>query len=564
MPAVANVGEISYNGIALGVMTTTEGIRVVPVESHDRRTVTHSTFTFTFKTTIAGATTAAQTLAVREKLLERGKAFRYSGRGVNLAVNVGRVKDVAYGPVTREVSFRPLGGAIAAEMVWTLETSIPTCGDAVYEFALMSLVYAVTYDVSRDGYTDRHHTGFLKIPQSLVANGTRLNDSPDYYLERIIPPVLAGFRRVYGPRTVSEDRTQLHFSVTDEELGRNVPPPGVIEVKSSHRVSSNVKGLTQWVGVLTAAYTLEKRVKDVYLPARHFFGVLLKDRLTATANALKKGDGKAIVPIGMELGEPNIHGRENVANFSFTYTFVRELKDGILGASGLWRGDPASNWRLWNASIANTALHPRGYAKLVFDVGDDQGVVSLCKPGNPTIPTTRGPDPGSLPNGPRAIGSPGQQEEGFLAELIRNVVPPPTRKRSYIGFINDIWIETDAGVVNAVSLPAKPLTHKDDVFGDVDDAAGVAANAYKDFAESMPPQFVDWGTGGGRIENETTGGVQRRASTQVPAFRWHARGSSRWTECAPSQRIASIAAKASGKGWCLTAAAFRCLGGGGC
>jgi len=497
---------IQYNGVALGAMTQTAGLRITPVESRDGRTVTHSVYAFTFKTRISSATTAAQTLNLRRKILENGKPFRYLDAGLDLEVNVGSVKDVTWGPKTREVAFRPLGGGVACELVWSLETAIPSCALAKFQFALMAFSFAATYDVDRLGYTTRRLAGELMIPQTRgPGEGRQLLDSPDYYRERINPDLLAGFRRAYGPWVVSDDRQRLTFEIVDEEMGKNIPPAGVIDVQASHAVRSvALSGNACWAGTLNASYTLGKSASGI-VAASHFFKTLVADRVKATGRELGKDSG-AVVPVAIELSEPSIYGRENLANFTLTYTFPRELKDGILKASALWRPVPDSNWRLWAASLANTALHPRGGAKLVFDVGDDPGIVDLCRAGVTELRTVRGPDPDSLPYGPSPVGV---ARPVNVSELIRETFPPPRAAASWLDYWQDIQLEVDNGTVPVSTLPTKPLTADDDVFGSADDLAGPALDANKAFGARMPADVLQ--NVGGRIENETVGGVQRRA-----------------------------------------------------
>ncbi len=55
----------------------------------------------------------------------------------------------------------------------------------------------------------------------------------------------------------------------------------------------------------------------------------------------------------------------------------------LLGAAGLWKPLPDSNWGKWSAAIPRH-LSPRGTAGLVMRTADDK-IVDLCRPDPPHV-----------------------------------------------------------------------------------------------------------------------------------------------------------------------------------
>lgn len=471
---------IAYNGFSFPVETRTEAFSARPVYDTSGRTVKFTTFSITVRTVLAGEPTSPAVTAARRALSKPGKPLYYLNAGMDVLVNVAGVRDVAWGPKPQELSFKPLGGGHACELVWRVETAVPDCTLARYAFAAMEYTFSASYAIDRAGYTTRTIAGRLVVPNNRAgADGRGLLDSPDEYREKLIPALIPGFRQTFGPFTVSEDRTQLDFSVTDEEFkGRNIPPEWVAEVTASHSVKTSRSGYVNWIGTLTAEYELTANAPNARFAVKHFIETLARDRLKPAVaeskadspRAASGGKGLAI-PIAFSMSEPEIYGRRRVA-LSLTYTLVSDI-NSILAQSGLWRDVPGRGWRAWAESLAGSAFHPRGRARLEFDVGDDR-IIDLCDAGRP-------PAPAKTPTARTAELRAGGDFDALLAAAFDR----PKPDESWLHYRCDVYVEADSGAGVHRLLPAAPLTGKEDVFGRSADLAGDSVDAYADVRKGL-------------------------------------------------------------------------------
>lgn len=380
---------ISYNGYVFDERTETIGISARPKYDAAGRTVSFVVHTITLRTII---TTPNQTLdqgmaAIRRLLLAPGKAFRYVAAGYGaMAINVTDVaKDVVWGPKPQELSYKPIG-VRAAEIVWRVEVAIPECSNAVTSRAIMEFNYTLAIEIDRAGFTSRTYQGYYVIAMTRQLNGTRqLNDSADAYWEDVLPVVPSGFRRNVQQRTLDETKARMTFTVTDEEMGPNILPPGIVDCKASHSLETSATGMTQWVGVIRADYEIARD----YSPAKtyeHFIKLVrqrlaetnrLRERIetpTSSHNIMSTATKGYLVPLGFAMEEPDIYGRP-MARYSMRYMLTQPFR-AILKASSLWL--PVDNdWKTWKASLANSALAPRGNAGMKFRPQDD-AVIDLC------------------------------------------------------------------------------------------------------------------------------------------------------------------------------------------
>lgn len=461
---------VYYNGVLFPSGTTeTTGVSIRPQQDSSGRTTVYNVYSLSFRTVLAGGPTDSSVLAARRALTTQGGAFQYDGRGIGgLTINVGNQRDVVWGPKPKELGFRPMGGpGIACELTFSIEVAIPDCSQAKHRFAAMEFCFSPTYDV-QDGYTTRRITGHLAIPmtRSAAANRT-LPDSVDYYREQIAPPLVPGFRRKYGPWRINEAKTRLDFEIIDEEMGGNIPPDGCVRASMSHTVSSTQVGLLKWSGNFQADYELARDADPYNVFADTM--AIIKNRVEYTIAAVnqnrfsrqlvKDSASKAIIPVSMSLGEPDIFAQRRRMTFSLGYTFVCDVRDILLG-SGLYRPVPNTDWRSWSASIADSAFSPRGVAGLVFNMGDDR-IIDLCDPGGGQYvppqaePTWR--NMGSIP-------MPGRQYASQYTDMIRATFPRPKAEESWVYYENEFFLEADSGTVPLRLLPTQELKGAADQF----------------------------------------------------------------------------------------------------
>lgn len=456
--ALPELGELRYGNVQFGPYTRTTGVSGSVVETTDGRSVRYIQYTINFESTITGDTSAqvdAIALRCRRVLSKNGLAFVCTKRAVgDFRVNEGPIRDVNNGPKPKEVSFEPaVGGDLTAKLRWSISFCIPECQNAAFKGRAMDFSYTVNYTVA-NGYTTRTISGKLMIPQNRIANGERFSqDSADNYREAIYlePPV--GFKPQGGINvTLSEDRGTLSFSYAHVEMGRNIPPPKIVEVSASQTMSSNAPALTGWQVTISGNYEIAK--DGQFRDALNAFDELVQYRLaqasqqiaiqnpTLRAQAGVQANQKVFwLPIAATLSDPEIYGARKV-NLSYTFQSIGDLQAHL--NSGIWTRLPGQQgpnaWRRWWLSVRDNAFHPRGYARLLFDVGDDR-IVDLCDPGAPR------------PN-IAAIGGQGQVQQNELrGGGLLGKVPPP--QNSWLHYECSVQIVKDDGNNLVSVIPAE-------------------------------------------------------------------------------------------------------------
>lgn len=397
MPLGNAINTISYNGHTFDERTETVGVNARYKYDQSGRTIAYTVYAITLQTIIGGDVTKTTSdvamLAVRNKLSVPGRPFRYQNTGFgDLTVNVSDTsKDVVWGPKPQELSCKPFG-VNAWEIVWKVEVAIPQCANAAFTAALMEFNYRLAIDQDRQGFTTRTYRGYYIIPQTRRSNSTEtssrvLVDSADNYWEKVIPELPENFRREVKDRELDETKCRCDFTVVDTEMGPNILPAGVTDCRASHSIESANRGLSQWIGTISADYevAIDYPLEQVY---RNFV-LLCKQRFdnaranfkpfdnvpkaNAVPDATKGADG-FIIPTKFSFTEPDIFGRP-LARFSLQYMMVQKFTN-VLRASSVWM--PVGNsWSVWKTSLEKMALHPRGNAKMKYDPKDDV-VIDLC------------------------------------------------------------------------------------------------------------------------------------------------------------------------------------------
>jgi hypothetical protein len=488
MPALLSVdpvgAKIWYNGVTFTPAALTEEFRATPVWDAAGRTIIHTVFSITIKDYIVGRPSDRDVEARLSALLQPAAGFVYNGRGLgNVRINLGQVTDMVWGPKPQMVSVKPLGGSNAVELTWQIQFATLNCGDARYT-GPMEFVFKLTYDVDRSGYTKRIYSGHIRIAQTRWNQPDRqLHDSADAYREQINPPLLPGFRRTPGQFVLSEDKCRLDFTITDEELPPNIPPPGVVDATVSHDYGTSKVLGGAWSASFEGEYEIARGypVSVAYQAAAR----LIKSRLDELRHITPR---PSVIPTSARIGEPNIYGKTMV-RIGLTYTVVAAPLAKMIAFGGLWKPVPGSNWRLWAISLSRI-LGPRGIAQLAFNVGDD-AIVDLCGK-TPTVSggTKRGAE---LRTGP--IGLP--------AEL-RAVFPPVTPSTSYLRYSQSLRVEDDHGNVIVKVLPTKPIEEKNKSSGawDVELSTGLPTGFEKTpFPPANDVQYV----GGGKLDTDAAG-----------------------------------------------------------
>lgn len=460
MADLPDYGVTSYGEYTFPSNVETTSLSVVPQYDQAGRTVVYNRIRIAVRAVLTGTAIDAAVRAVTQVLTKPAQPLRYTGRGYGLLVNVGTVKDVRWGPTPTEATVRPLGGGNAAELTWAVEVHIPDGPSAYYTHAPMEFNFSLSYDIDASGYTTRTYAAFVRIPLTRAFPADRaIRDTADRLRESIVPPLLPGFRRIPGTVTISDDKTRADVVVTDTQMPPNVPPQGVIEASASHTVHSVPGQIVRWTGTLEATYEIARNGATTVAAARDAFFALAKDRINHTIDTISAGQttelrtnggGAAaeavVIPVSFSMSEPELYGRTK-ARFSLTYVVNNANLRAMLGASGLWRPVPGSNWQRWAAGLG-PVLGARGHAGLVFSPNDDK-IIDLLRPSDPR--------PGLLSR----LNEVGRH----LADPPQSLFPDPKPERSWLEYVCAVYVETDNGVVEVRTLPTQARTAAGDVYG---------------------------------------------------------------------------------------------------
>lgn len=447
-------GTFSYNGHTFDHRTQTLGVDIRPIPDAAGRTVARNAYTLKVKSWIYPSdddpdTQSDDMEAIRRRLTSYGGALRYQDKGFgDLTINVaGGQRDVVWGPKPTLLSWKPLGGNLAAEIVWQVEFHTMDCTNAVYRFWPMEFNYRVSLSYDRSRLEHRRITGYLTIPQTRVTQASRrLTDSADNYYAALVPPVPVGFRREEESREIDESKCRLDFSFSDVQLLAPLPP-GVEDCTVEHS-QQNQKPyvMRQMAGALTATY---KMMLDWPLEQSFvYFRDLVNDRLRAQQNAVlnqpggvnaggKRGVGGIVVPITLAVREAPM---SRTMTYSVSYLTTAAVNDFLL--AGFYRPLPGHDHNKWALSMAR-ANQPGGYAK-TFVRAQDDAIIDLCLPSLQNLyPTSRGL-PGVIGPGSRfSLGVP---------------CPPPGQ--SWLWYELWVLVETDDNTVGHKPLPKKPAPAK--------------------------------------------------------------------------------------------------------
>lgn len=473
-------GRCSYNGYDFNNTTKTLGVSITPVYDSAGRTVVYNVWRIDLQTYIdAPDDTSPEVLAAVKLLSKPAGVLYYAGRGLgDPRINTDYVRDVKWGPKPGPIRTEPGGNGRWVKLLWSVEVAVPNCDDAKYQFSQLEFCYTASHQIDEAGFSTRTFAGHLSIPITRASQGDRLSpDSADLYRAFIPPPPEPGFRRRFGPWVLSEDRTRLDWTVIDEEMGVP-PPPKVIEVTADDSAQSTQAGLRQWTRTITASYRMKRGATGA--DAAVEFMNLIRYRLAYTRDLMAnlpadEGNVASMVPVGFSVSE-SIYDRNPVTRFSLTLTYVVSLKY-LMGVSGFWRPVTGADWNEWANDVFETSFHPYAGRGLYFAPGDE--ILDLCGP--TLINTGNAPPPRPLPN----QNLPGELQGGQLVgqamqsvlQAVPQVFPAPTPQASWMGYENNLYLETESGLIPTRPLPKKPLTNADDFLGKNSDFAGYAWDA---------------------------------------------------------------------------------------
>lgn len=367
----------SYNGYSFPTGASVSSISLRPVQDTAGRTITHTIASLEITAKICkGNDQDTELESIRTALEQQGGELVYEGRGFGqFSINTaGNRKDLKWGPIPKFLRWKSLGGGNAAEITWQVEVALINCDNAPWSREIMEFSYRLSVSTDEAGYSTRIHSGRIIIPQTRQSINDRIpSDTADIYFERIVPPLLIGFKRKIQ-RELDESKSELSFVVSDEEQAGNPLPLGVVTGTASHELANEQAAMfSQWIGTISATYEFEKGVSrsagwDKFL-------ALANDRILAERGGTKW----SALPINVRIAEPEIHGKSG-ASYSMTYRLLKGTGDAaqrfFMPSGGLYRPVPGTDWNRWSTSLP-FARAPRGRAGLQHKSNDDV-IIDLC------------------------------------------------------------------------------------------------------------------------------------------------------------------------------------------
>lgn len=429
MPILPADGSVTYNGVTFPVYAKTR-VRMQPREDRAMRRTMYIDYFVEVEAyfTVGEGDTEDQMLEIQKKLTARGGALSIVGKGFGLSVNqLQGPRDVAMGPHPEIISCQPVGNRRAWLVAWSCKTALPKCSDGEAVTAGRPMAFNYTWAVRQDdkGFSTRTVSGELVIPMTLKAGERVPPDVADAYWDQMmagIPPIPSFKRSV--DRTLSEDRRTLGFTVTDQEMPADAFVPGATNWDGTQTVSMSLRdgGGARWMNTLTATYEVARGERKQVIYER--FLALLASRIDQAQ--------KQFMMVGM-----NVSDHVSAQDVTFTAQWVvmtQDARQGLL-ASGIFQPITGGGWPEWAASVATSALAPRGNAKLAYDPKSDS-VIDLCDPPNFGLKAGAGAD--------RTLST--SPERG-----LRTVGPLP--ERSFALFTCAIEFTSDEGAFSLRTLP---------------------------------------------------------------------------------------------------------------
>lgn len=423
-----STGILTYNTVNIIGPSVRTRIRAKPVLDEARRVIKYVEYHVETSGYVEPAgsspTTDTALSSYRSLLLECGQALSIANKGFGpLRANDGTgPKDALWGPIPEILSWVPIGNDRTAFVEWACVVHLPCerSNQAVFEGFPMAVNYEMDTTIDEDGYTTQRVSGYLEIPMTRRP-GTRVPpDSADRYYESIVPAIPFGFQRKRKHRHLSKNKNRLDFEFVDEEIP--VPlPPGVTRADVRHLAENDIRhAFVTWNCLLSGSITLARgepkarawdrfqlilasRLARRFTPAANLgggqgvgAGIVAGGGGLAAVGVTANLRGGVVIPARLVFDE-EVFGR--TSSFQFGYRIVGVPLQAIFAVSGLWSPVAGTDFTTWRTSLANSAHHPRGGAKLAHLPQDDV-LVDICQRDPPRVnPRLQGggnpPDAGS-------------------------------------------------------------------------------------------------------------------------------------------------------------------------
>lgn len=394
--AAAGWGTISYNGY------TFPGLRNFKLSSREEydkagRVVMFTRYTLIIHFFVTDADLAAHETAMinlRARLSVPGQVLSMTDLGIgDLIINGPNAtnRDVEWGPKPIGCEFTQVGG-ITTEVTWTCEFAIKFAtsegfSNGATPSPIAAFNFSVDWSFDDAAVCTRTISGFIKISQTRNNGGTTVGSSADTYRNRINVLIPAGMRR--GPRrfSLSEDKNQLDFSITDIQLEAESPPVDCLNANLDYEIESIPPGFAKFMATLSGSIEVPVGVPSVRA-AQAFVRVMIAKIAALKAATAKEG---AVIPMRIRLGRTL---GTRTSRFGAAW-LVTGCLDDLLKNGGLWAPIPGETYQAWAQSmVAAGVWSNRGPLNLIYNTASD-AIVDL---GTSSQIPTYNDNGGSVPN----------------------------------------------------------------------------------------------------------------------------------------------------------------------
>ena len=403
--------RIEYNGVVLTGPSVRATFKIIPQKDASGRTTVGNLYECTVRAIVTDdlatgntqGTTPALTIVsankIRTLLTKAGGELTIANAGVDLSLNNQTAPiDLNWGPITKQIDIRNIGGNIGYEITWVFEFMLAECwsGSAITYPGVVGgttaqvfkeLVYTVAYSIDRFGLTVRTIEGMYAIllHRSSVTNGGASNEIPitaDQYRETIQPVVPLGFERSNSTFTLNEAKDRCRFQITDTQLPyQYAPPPGIMSVEIKHEVSTGGE-IIGGSPLLLCSISGGFEVAFNYSMAAAWNDILriVSDRVEKARQALPADQrAKGIILKALRVSEMIAGPRKVEFQWDYTVSIAGNAALNVPGKAGLFTipGQAATfSWGAYRDSMEDY-WSQRGLAGLEYQA-DQERIVSLC------------------------------------------------------------------------------------------------------------------------------------------------------------------------------------------
>lgn len=418
MPGISKVGSVKYGNFEFPPAFISN-VKIIPIYDQSRRTVKYRHFEITIDSVLdptslgadPGVTTTDDRMSLlRTKLTTPGEDFTFKEQGLGKDLVIKRNMVIGYGPIPEELLWEPIGSSQCCRVVWRVSFDVADCITQIKAIGSYGeFNYAVNFNIDESGMTVRTITGVMEaIVHRASNNFRRIDISADQFREKIVFPVMEGFKRTQS-YNLSNDRRFLNFTIVDTEIPSDNPYyPGMVKCDIRHTLSQ--PGITcSNMFFLTIAGSIEVAPGWAKWWAWACFHFIVRSRILVMTGLLQDQKGKPLKGAdpnvlknlffyGLRI-EEEIFSR--TVHFSISYRTTMPLSE-VISLSGLFTAithpdnpNLKLTWKDWKKWMELAPYSQRGFSRLNHLPQDDL-IVDTCS--NVDVSLNEG-TPNERPNG---------------------------------------------------------------------------------------------------------------------------------------------------------------------